>query len=134
MSDQAINSFLAGAPFAVVGASRDRLKYGNRVLRAYLQNRLPVFPVNPNVESIENLPCFPCLSALPESVHGVSIITRPEITEQIVAEAIALGIQHLWLQPGAESPKALAKARDAGCQVIAEGPCILVKLGFQDGA
>ena len=42
-----IARFLAGAPHAVVGASRDRSKYGNRVLRVYLQNGRPVYPVNP---------------------------------------------------------------------------------------
>ena len=55
MNDQdKIAQFLAGAPHAIVGASRDRSKIGNRVLQAYLQNQRPVYPVNPVAQEIED--------------------------------------------------------------------------------
>ena len=68
----------------------------------------------------------------PERVHGVSIITPPAITERIVDEAHAAGIPRLWMQPGAESDLAVARARAHGMSVIAGGPCVLVALGFRD--
>lgn len=131
MTPDTIRDFLAGSPFAVVGASRDRSKYGNKTLRSYLQEGLAVFPVHPREEEVEGLAAYPDLRSLPELPHGVSIITPPSVTELVVEEAIELGIERLWMQPGAESREAVERARHAGLLVIAGGPCILVALGFQ---
>jgi predicted CoA-binding protein len=128
-----IDEFLAGPSFAVVGASRDRAKYGNKVLRCYLQNGRTAWPVNPREAEIEGRPCAPDLASLPEPVHGVSVITPPEVTERIVEEAAAAGVARLWLQPGAESRAALERAARLGLAVIAGGPCLLVVLGYREG-
>ncbi len=134
MSDNLdIDRFLVGSPHAVVGASRDRAKYGNKVLRAYLQNDRSVYAVNPGATEVEGVASYPDLASLPEPVHGVSIITPPAVTGRIVQQAIDLGIRHLWLQPGAESDVAVATAEEAGLNVIAGGPCILVVLGYREG-
>ena len=82
--EQQIEAFLAGSPHAVVGASQDREKYGNKVLRAYLQRQRAVYPVNPTARVVEGLAAFPDLPSLPESVHGISIVTPPQVTEQVV--------------------------------------------------
>jgi predicted CoA-binding protein len=131
-NDAKIDAFLAGDSFAVVGASKDRQKYGNKVLRSYLQAGRRVFPVNPIADEIEGRECYPDLASLPERVHGVSIITPPAVTEQIVEQAAAAGIEHLWMQPGAESPKAIARAEELGLSLIHSGPCALVVQGFRD--
>lgn len=127
-----IADFLTGTAFAVVGASRDRAKYGNKVLRVYLQRGLTVYPVNPREKQIEGLTVWPDLASLPGPVHGVSIVTPPEVTEGVVEEAAAAGIRRLWMQPGAESPEALRRAEELGLEAIAGGPCILVTLGYRD--
>jgi predicted CoA-binding protein len=129
---QQIDAFLAGDAFAVVGASPDRSKYGNKVLRCYIQKGLEAFPVNPNEEEVEGLACFPDLASLPEPVHGASIITQPWVTEQIVEQAALAGVRHLWMQPGAESERAIERARELGLELIAGGPCILVALGYRE--
>ncbi len=129
---QQIEAFLSGAPHAVVGASQDREKYGNKVLRAYLQGRRTVYPVNPKADQVEGLAAYPDLASLTQAVHGVSIITPPPVTEQVVAQAVRLGIQHLWLQPGAESQAAVELAQQAGMNVIWGGPCILVVMRFRE--
>jgi predicted CoA-binding protein len=69
---------------------------------------------------------------VPGPIDGVSIITPPAVTEKIVAQAVSLGIKHIWMQPGAESPAAVALAKDAGANVIAGGPCILVALHYRE--
>ncbi len=127
-----IAAFLGGRPHAVVGASRDRAKYGNKVLRCYMQHERPVYPVNPHAAAVEGLLAYADLGALPESVHGISIITPPQITAAIVAEAAAAGIEHLWMQPGAESPCAISRAAELGLSLIADGSCILVVLGYSE--
>ncbi|MCA9617883.1 MAG: CoA-binding protein [Myxococcales bacterium] len=124
----AIETFLRGQRFAVVGASRDRSKFGNRVLRCYWTHGRTAFPVNPRAELVEGQTCYASLADLPEPVDGVSIITPPRVSEAVVDEAIALGLERLWFQPGAESAEATARARQAGIEVIAGGPCLLVEL------
>jgi predicted CoA-binding protein len=126
-----IDDFLAAGPWAVAGASTDREKYGNKVLRCYLQHGLEVYAVNPRAPTIEGVPSFPDLRSLPAGVRGLSILTPPAITEQLVEEAAAVGIRRLWMQPGAESARALRRAEELGLSVIAGGPCLLVVLGFR---
>lgn len=129
---QAIDDFFAGHSFAVVGASADREKYGNKVLRAYLQAGRRVFPVNPTGGEIEGQKSYPDIASLPEPVHGISIVTPPAVTEKIVEQAAAAGIRYLWMQPGAESPAAIRKAEALGLTLIHSGPCALVAQGFRD--
>lgn len=132
MTQASIEAFLRAGPWAVVGASADRHKYGNKVLRAYLQQGLaPLYAVNPRATDIEGVAAYPDLASLPERPRAVSIITPPDVTEGVVLDAVAAGVEHLWMQPGAESPDALASAREAGLPVIAGGPCLLVELGFR---
>lgn len=127
-----IDAFLNGGPFAVVGASTNREKYGNKVLRAYQQNNKPAYPINPRAEQIEGVKAYPDLASLPELPHGVSIITPPSVTEKVVQDAVERGVKHIWMQPGAESEQAIAYARDKGVNVVANGPCVLVVLGYTE--
>jgi predicted CoA-binding protein len=130
--DARIEQFLSGRTFAVAGASTDRSKYGNKVLRSYQQAGRKVFAIHPRETSIEGAPGFARLSELPEPIDGLSIVTPPAVTEKLVEEAAAAGVRRLWMQPGAESPAAIARARELGLEVIAGGPCVLVALQFQE--
>ncbi len=128
-----VADFLAEGPWAVVGASRDRAKYGNKVLRCYLQNgKRPVWPIHPREAAVEGEPAFRALAATPERPRAVSIVTPPAVSAAVVQEAAALGIEHLWLQPGAEDEDVLARARALGLEPIAGGPCLLVALGYRE--
>lgn len=126
-----IEAFFAGEPHAIVGASRDPSKYGNMVLRAFKQNGLPAFPVNPNADKVEGLTAYASLGSLPESVHGVCVITPPHVTDAIIEQAGRLGIKHIWLQPGAETEHGVQRALQLGMNIIAGGPCVLVALRFR---
>ncbi len=133
MTEQAkIKQFLEGIRFAVVGASANREKYGNKVLRVYQQNKLDVVPVNPGGGDIEGLTAYADLPSIPGTIDGVSIITPPKVTEQVVAQALALGIKNIWMQPGAESAEAVELAEQGGANLVAGGPCILVSLRFHE--
>jgi len=132
VESSSIEAFVAGKVFAVVGASNDRWKYGNKVLRCYLQNGRRAIPVNPNATAVEGIAAVPDLASLPEPVHGASIITPPEVTEEIVEQAAKAGVTRLWMQPGAESDRAIERALELGLSVIAGGPCVLVVLGFRE--
>ena len=127
-----IQAFLAAGPFAVVGASTDRSKYGNKVLRCYQQHGKEVFPINPKAPEVEGLTAYPSLAAVPARVGAISVITPPAATEQVVRDAAAAGVKHVWMQPGAESDAAIQAAQDLGLSVIAGGPCLLVVLGYHE--
>ncbi|KAG0363818.1 CoA-binding protein [Gamsiella multidivaricata] len=125
-----IREFFSSAEqkFAVVGASTNRSKFGNKVLRWYIDHGYTAVPVNPRETAIESLSCVPNLSSLPgnPSDYHLSIITPPAATKSVLEEAHKNGIQRVWLQPGAESPEVLAYANEAGIKTIADGPCVLV--------
>jgi predicted CoA-binding protein len=125
-----IDSFLAAAAFGVAGASSNRQKYGNRVLRCYMQNGKRAVPVNPKESEIEGIACVTSVDQLPSDVTSLSMITPPAVTELLVPMAIAHGIKNIWMQPGAESPAAVALCRESGVNVIADGSCLLVVLGY----
>jgi len=125
-----INQFLSAAAFGVAGASVDREKYGNRVLRCYLQNGKRAIPINPKETVIEGVACVAAVDDLPTDVTSLSMITPPAVTEALVPRAIAHGIRNIWMQPGAESPAAVALCREKGVNVIADGSCLLVVLGY----
>jgi predicted CoA-binding protein len=97
-----------------------------------MQHQRAVYPVHPRAATIEGVAAWPDLAALPEPPHGVSVITPPAVTRSIVDQAIELGIGHLWMQPGAEDPEAVARALAAGINLLHGGPCLLVVLGFRD--
>jgi predicted CoA-binding protein len=126
--NQQIADFLADGPFAVAGASSDREKYGNKVLRALVAAGYEVYPLNPRQTEVEGLRCYPDVARTPKPVRSLSIVTPPEVTEQIVEQAAAAGVQNVWMQPGAESPRAIEAAQRLGLNVIAGGPCLLVTL------
>jgi predicted CoA-binding protein len=127
-----IQAFLASPSFAVVGASVDRSKYGNKVLRCYQQHGREVYPINPRAAEVEGLKAYPSLAALPVQVPAISVITPPAFTEQVVQEAAAAGVKHIWMQPGAESDAAIRAAEALGLSVIAGGPCLLVVMGYHE--
>jgi len=132
MTEEKIRLFLAADSFGVVGASVDRHKYGNKVLRCYQQNGLEVIPVNPGEKLIEGIATVASVSELPDGVQSISVITPPHVTEKVVIEAAAKGIKNIWMQPGAESQAAVKNCLENGINVIADGSCILVVLGYRE--
>lgn len=113
---------------AVVGASADRTKFGNKAVRAYKQRGYQVFPVNPKVTELEGLPAFPSISAVPVRPDLVSVYLPPTVVLRILPEIAAKGCDELWLNPGAESPEVLAEAERLGLKVVQA--CSIVGLGL----
>ena len=127
-----IERFLDSPAFGVVGASPHRHKYGNKVLRCYQQNGRRAIPVNPHEQEVEGAACVASVLDLAEDVRSISVITPPPVTERVVDEAIRKGIRNVWMQPGAESERAVAACKAAGINVIADGSCVLVVLGYRE--
>ncbi|MBN2803913.1 MAG: CoA-binding protein [Deltaproteobacteria bacterium] len=127
-----IEQFLECSKFAVAGASTDREKYGNKVLRCFKQNNRSVVPINPKDGVVEDLNAVKSVGELPDDIEALSIVTPPPVTAKIVDAAIEKGIMQLWMQPGSENEEAIKKAVNAGANVIYGGDCILVAMGYRE--
>jgi len=110
---------------AVIGASSNREKYGNRAVRAYLAQGWTVYPVNPNEDQIEGLPCYRSIAEIPAAVDRASLYVPPDVGIQLLEAIRARGAQELWVNPGAGSPALLARAEQLNlvtveaCSIIA---------------
>ena len=123
-----LSLFLSADSFAVAGASNRRQKYGNKVFRALVESGRTTYPLNPVADEIEGHAAFARIADLPSTPDSLSIVTPPAVTRQVVQDAIAAGVKHIWMQPGAEDDQASQLARQAGINVIDDGSCVLVLL------
>lgn len=112
--------------WAVLGASADRAKYGNKIYRDLRAAGYRVYAVNPRLSELEGDPCYASLAALPETPDVVDFVTPPAVSEALMADCVAAGVRRVWFQPGADSPAALAMAREAGLQVVSDA-CIMIQ-------
>jgi predicted CoA-binding protein len=120
---------MAQPTVAIIGASSDRRKYGNKSLRAHRHRDFRVFPVNPNESEVEGLPAYRSVADVPvERLDRVSLYVRPEIGLQLIDQIAAKGCEQLWLNPGTESTQLIAKARSLGIEPILG--CSIVDLGL----
>jgi uncharacterized protein len=113
---------------AVIGASADRMKYGNKAVRAYKQQGYQVFPVNPKVTALEGLPVYSSISVVPVRPNLVSVYLPPAILLKVLPEIAAKGCDELWLNPGTESPEVLSEAERLGLNVIQA--CSIIGVGL----
>ena len=113
---------------AVIGASHDRRKYGNKAVRAYLENGYTVFPVNPNDATIEGLKAYPKLDAITEPIDFVSLYVPPAVGLKLLPAIAAKNPKELWLNPGSESEDLIDAAADLHLRVIVA--CSIVALGL----
>ncbi|MGE0759694.1 MAG: CoA-binding protein [Pirellulaceae bacterium] len=112
---------------AIVGASPDRTKYGNKSVRAHLQQGYQVFPVNPRGGEIEGLPVYRSLSEIPVSLDRISLYVPPQVGMQLLPEIAAKGCRELWFNPGSESDELIEQAYGLGLEPIVA--CSIVDVG-----
>jgi len=103
---------------AIVGASNNPNKFGNKAVRAFLKDGYTVYPVNPNETEVEGLTTFKSITDLPVRPHMVSIYVPPNVLLKLLHEIAAKGCDELWLNPGSESNAVLAEAERLGLNVI----------------
>jgi predicted CoA-binding protein len=119
------NGFLAQKRIAVVGVSSTKDDAANLIYRTLRERGYEVFAVNPKVDTVEGDPCFASVQAIPDGVEGAVIVTRPEVTAQVVRECAAAGVKQVWMHRGmgnSVSDDAVAFCRENGIAVI-PGAC-----------
>lgn len=113
---------------AIIGASNDRRKYGNKAVRAFRQQGFTVYPVNPKEAEVEGLPAFKSVLDLPVRPQRVSVYLPPPVLLKVLPEIAAKGCDELWLNPGTESDEVLEAAERLGLNVIQA--CSIVAVGL----
>jgi len=113
---------------AVIGASNDRAKFGNKAVRAFLQQGYTVYPVNLKETEIEGLSAYQNIRDVPVRPQMVSVYLPPPVLLKILPEIAARGCDELWLNPGTESDEVLAEAERLGLNVIQA--CSIVGVGM----
>ena len=112
---------------AILGASNDRSKFGNKAVRAFRQQGYTVYPVNPKETEIEGLPAFKSIADVPGRPEMVSVYLAPAVVLKILPDIAAMGCDELWLNPGTDSEEVVAQAARLGLNIIRA--CSIVSMG-----
>lgn len=112
---------------AVIGASSDRRKFGNKAVRAYLESGFEVYPINPREAVIEGLKTFPSIDLVPDPLDFVSMYVPPAVGCKLLPAIAKKCPRELWLNPGSESDELLDAAADLHLRTIVA--CSIVALG-----
>jgi uncharacterized protein len=112
---------------AVIGASSDHSKWGNKAVRAFQQRGYTVYPVNPNESTVEGLATYKSIADVPTRPDKITVCVRPQILLKLLPEIAAKGCDELWLNPGTESDAVLAEAERLKLNVIQA--CSIIGVG-----
>lgn len=132
-----VDEFLAQKHIAVVGLSGKEKNAGNFIFEKLRANGYTVYPVNPNATAINGEPSYSSVRALPCKPDGVVIITRPDVTRQVVEDCAAAGVKRVWLHSSivhggtSFSQDAVDYCNDHHIEVI-EGGCPMMFAGPVD--
>lgn len=120
-----IKEFMSQKKFAVVGATDNPEKYGNRIVINLKSRGYEVYPVNLKLKELEGLSCYPHLADIPVKVDVVDFVVPPAATEEILKQCKALGLNRVWLQPGSESDKAINFCNENNLKVV-HSVCVMM--------
>jgi predicted CoA-binding protein len=113
---------------AIIGASTDRTKFGNKAVRAFRAQGYAVYPVNPKENTVEGLPAYRSILDVPGRLEKISVYVPPPVMLKLLPDIATKGCEELWLNPGTESPEVVAVAERLGLNVIQA--CSIVAVGM----
>ena len=103
---------------AIIGASKDREKFGNKAVRAYVKTGANVFPVNLEEDIIEGLKVYKSVLEIKEPLDSVSLYLPPAVSISLVDDIAKTGVKKVYVNPGAESDELVAKLKEKGLQPL----------------
>jgi predicted CoA-binding protein len=112
---------------AVVGASANRAKFGNKALRAFQAQGYRVIPINPNEREVEGIETYASVLDVPGPIDMATVYVQPDVTLRLLDELAQKGIHEVWVNPGAEDDEVMAEARRKGLNVIFA--CSIIAIG-----
>ncbi len=117
---------------AVVGASTNRNKFGNKAVRAFLNQGYTVIPINQSEPAVEGLTAYRSVLDVPGAIDLASLYVPPAVGLKVLEEVAKKGIPEVWLNPGADSPDVVARAR--ALQLTPVVACSIRRIGEDPGA
>ena len=112
---------------AIIGASNDPRKFGNKAVRAFQQQGYTVYPVNPNETEVEGIEAYKSIRDVPARPFMISVYVPPQVLLKLLPDIAAKGCDELWLNPGTESDEVLAEAGRLKLNVVQA--CSIVGIG-----
>lgn len=97
--------------YAIVGASKNKEKYGNKIFKTLLDSGFKVIPINPKEDEIYGVKCYHNLSDIKEKIDVVDFVVPAGITLMVLEEVVELGIKKVWFQPKSFDNKVISYAR-----------------------
>ena len=120
-----------GKVVAVIGASSNRRKFGNKAVRAFRAAGYEVIPVNPHEQTVEGLPAYASVLDVPKAIDMATVYVPPAVATGLLPELLQKGIGEVWLNPGADDDAVIDEARRLGLKVIVA--CSIVGAGQRPG-
>ena len=116
---------------AVIGASNNRSKYGNKALRAFEHQGYRVIPINPHEREVEGHKAYASVLDVPEKIDMATVYVPGEVGVRVIDDLAQLGVAEVWLNPGADDPEVVARARERGVRTIQA--CSIIAIGESPG-
>jgi len=113
---------------AVVGASGERRKFGNKCVRAYVRAGWKVFPVNPHETEVEGLAACARVQDVPGDLDRISVYLPPQVTLAVLADIAEKGAREVWFNPGSADARVLEEARRR--EIPVRSGCSIVDIGL----
>ena len=88
---------------ALIGASNDKNKYGNKIYLNLRSKGYNVIPINPKENTIENDKAYTSIEEMEKLPDIANFVVPPPVALKIAHHVTKLGIKYLWFQPGSES-------------------------------
>jgi uncharacterized protein len=112
---------------AVVGASSNRDKFGNKALRAFEQRGYTVIPINPTETEVEGHPAFKSVLDVPGAIDLATIYVPGAVGVRVMDDLAKKGIPEVWLNPGADDRQVVEKAKELGLKTVRH--CSIIAIG-----
>lgn len=126
MIENAIEVWPQLEPWAVVGVSNDKSKYGNKIFFDMKNAGYKVYAVHPKLTEVDGVQCYPDILSLPEIPAVVDLVIPPQTTLEVIKQCAEKGVQRIWFQPGSESEEAVTLAQSLGIQTLTDA-CIMIQ-------
>jgi hypothetical protein len=117
---------------AVVGASKDRDKFGNKALRAFAQRGYTVIPINPKETEVEGHKAYASVLDVPGSIDMATIYLPAHAGVRTMEQLAQKGVGEVWLNPGADDDEVVERARELGLKTIQA--CSIIAIGESPGS
>ena len=112
---------------AIIGASSNRAKFGNKALRAFASKGYTVVPINPTETEVEGHRAYASVMDVPGPIDMATIYVPGPIGVGVMDDLAKKGIPEVWLNPGADDRQVVDRARALGLKTLIH--CSIIAIG-----